>query len=381
MTGIQIENLVHKYRDKKKFVTAVDNVSIDIQQSEFYTLLGPSGCGKTTTLRCIAGLEQPSSGEIHLGGTVVVSDKVWVPTHRRDIGMVFQDYAVWPHMSVFENVAFPLRIAKQFSSSEIRDRVHEALALMNMEQYVNRRATQLSGGQQQRLSLARALVRQPKVLLLDEPLSNLDAKLRDQMRAELREIQRSVKVTTVFVTHDQVEALSLSNRIAVMKNGRVEQEGDPRDIYLSPNSSFVADFVGTTSMLTGVVNSVLSEDEVVLETSMGLLRCRADEPVTEGAHLLVAIRPEAIELTAEPTDSPNCFAADVTLALFVGEAIDYQLRVGDETIRAKSPVRSSYGVGERVYLSMPPSACVILHEKVQSPEPVSAQATQSLGSA
>jgi iron(III) transport system ATP-binding protein len=366
MTAIRIDNLFHTYRDKKKTVTAVDHVSLDIKDSEFYTLLGPSGCGKTTTLRCIAGLEQPTSGTIELGGVVVVSDRVWVPTHRRDIGMVFQDYAVWPHMSVFENVAFPLKISKQFSSSEIRDRVVEALHLMNMEEYVDRRATQLSGGQQQRLSLARALVRQPKVLLLDEPLSNLDAKLREQMRTELRQIQRRVNITTVFVTHDQVEALSLSNRIAVMSNGKVVQEGPPRDIYLAPNSRFVADFVGATSLISGVVEPGDDEAETVVSTSMGRLRCRADGQVGTGDDVIVAMRPESIAVTAEPVPNANCFAAEVKLGLFVGDAVDYQLHVGDEIVRAKGEVGTQFNTGDKVFVSMSPHSCVLLDSELDS---------------
>lgn len=179
MSAIRVDGLVHRYPDHGREVTAVDEVSFEVEENRFYTLLGPSGCGKTTTLRCIAGLEQPTTGTIELDHTVVVSDRVYVPTNKRPIGMVFQDYAVWPHMSVFDNVAFPLHVAKELSNREIRDRVHESLGLMGMADYAERRATQLSGGQQQRLALARALVRQPRVLLLDEPLSNLDAKLRE----------------------------------------------------------------------------------------------------------------------------------------------------------------------------------------------------------
>ena len=283
MAAIRVDQLLHQYSDRGKAVTAVDHVSFEVEENQFYTLLGPIGCGKTTTLRCIAGLELPTSGTIELGGTVVVSDRGIVPTHRRDIGMVFQDYAVWPHMSVFDNVAFPLKVGKRLASSVVKERVYEALSLVNMEQYIDRRATQLSGGQQQRLSLARALVRQPAVLLLDEPLSNLDAKLREQMRKELRLIQRRLKVTTIFVTHDQVEALSMSNRIAVMKDGVIVQEGSPRDIYLAPNSEFVAAFIGATNFIRGTVTGAgLIPGEYTLDTSVGRLVCRTDAPLVVG---------------------------------------------------------------------------------------------------
>jgi iron(III) transport system ATP-binding protein len=364
VTAIRIDNLYHTYKDKKKTVAAVDHISLNIQQGEFYTLLGPSGCGKTTTLRCIAGLEQPTAGSIELGGVAVVSDRAWVPTHRRDIGMVFQDYAIWPHMSVFDNVAFPLKIAKQLRRAEIRERVLEALALMNMEEYVDRRATQLSGGQQQRISLARALVRQPKVLLLDEPLSNLDAKLREQMRTELRLLQRRINITTVFVTHDQVEALSLSSRIAVMSKGKVVQEGPPRDIYLAPNGAFVADFVGATSFVFGVVEQAGGgPQETVVATSMGTLRCRTGVDVRQGDEVTVAIRPESIKVTAEARPSDNCFGGEVKLGLFLGDAVDYQVRVGEETLRAKGDARTQFGIGERVYVSIPADECVLLDQE------------------
>src|SRR5438552_9240906 len=221
-SAVIVSDLVKTFADRRDRVRAVDGVSFQIEEGEFYTLLGPSGCGKTTTLRCIAGLERTDGGQIIVDGKIVSSHSpnVFVPPHKRDIVMVFQSYAIWPHMTVFENVAFPLRVSKQrVPRSEITRRVEAALALVQLEGYGGRMATQLSGGQQQRLALARALVREPKLLLLDEPLSNLDAKLREHMRAELRDIQRRLGVTTIYVTHDQIEALSMSNRIALMEQG------------------------------------------------------------------------------------------------------------------------------------------------------------------
>jgi iron(III) transport system ATP-binding protein len=359
MSAIKINQLCHTYATKNKTVTAVDDVTLDIGDNEFFTLLGPSGCGKTTTLRCIAGLEQPTSGSIELGGTVVVSDRVLVPTHRRDIGMVFQDYAVWPHMSVFDNVAFPLRIGRKLRRAEIAERVEQALELVNMSQYIDRRATQLSGGQQQRLSLARALVRQPKVLLLDEPLSNLDAKLREQMRGELRLIQQRIGITTVFVTHDQVEALSLSTRIAVMSGGRVVQEGSPREIYLEPNSEFVANFVGATSFVAG---RVLTSSPVTLtvETELGALSCRPHPDVRTGASAIVAIRPESLVVTDKPTQGDNCFAGEVELSLFVGDGVDYRIRAGGQSLRARGSARAQFDAGDPVYVNAAADDCVVL---------------------
>ncbi|MCW2598421.1 MAG: Fe3+/spermidine/putrescine transporter ATP-binding protein [Frankiales bacterium] len=359
MSAIRIDQLCHTYATKNKTVTAVDQVSLDIGENEFFTLLGPSGCGKTTTLRCIAGLEQPTSGSIEMDGVVVVSDSVLVPTHRRDIGMVFQDYAVWPHMSVFDNVAFPLRIGRKLRRAEIASRVEQALDLVNMSQYIDRRATQLSGGQQQRLSLARALVRQPKVLLLDEPLSNLDAKLREQMRSELRLIQQRIGITTVFVTHDQVEALSLSTRIAVMSGGRVVQEGSPREIYLEPNSRFVADFVGATSFVAGrALRS--SPDALVLETELGTFNCRPDPEILPGASALVALRPESLVVTDTPGERDNCFAGEVELSLFVGEGVDYRINVGGQSLRARGSARAQFDAGDRVYVNAAADDCVVL---------------------
>jgi iron(III) transport system ATP-binding protein len=367
MSAIQVERLTHAFTSKGKSVVAVDGISLDIAENEFFTLLGPSGCGKTTTLRCIAGLEQPTSGMIALGGTVVVSDRKIVPTHKRDIGMVFQDYAIWPHMSVFENIAFPLRMNRGLGKREIDQRVRDALGMVNMSEYVNRSATQLSGGQQQRLSLARALVRQPSVLLLDEPLSNLDAKLRDRMREELRAIQQRVGITTVFVTHDQVEALSLSTRIAVMNGGRIEQIGTPRNIYLQPNSEFVARFVGSTNLMPGDVAD-RDADGVVVNTAAGQLRCAAAGGRDVNDKVLVAIRPESLTISDARIPGMNSFACTVDLGLFVGDAVDYRVvarestGIGDasQVVRGRGDARHQFEAGERVYANVSAQDCVLL---------------------
>jgi iron(III) transport system ATP-binding protein len=369
MTAIRVTDLHHSYGSGSHATTSVDHISFEVGDGEFYTLLGPSGCGKTTTLRCVAGLEDPQGGTIELGDQVVVSDRHLVPANKRDIGLVFQDYAVWPHMSVFGNVAYPLKVARKLGRAEIKAKVDEALHLVNLERFTDRRATQLSGGQQQRLSLARALVRDPKVLLLDEPLSNLDATLREQMRAELRQIQRRLKVATLFVTHDQIEALSMSNRIAVMHDGQIVQEGTPREIYLQPESQFVAGFVGSTTLISGTVASVERDrDEALVETSMGVLRCRATGALETGARATVVVRPEAVRIREDAGDaSTNVFEGSVEFAQFVGDAVDYRVRVGDESLRVKGHGRSYLRRRDRTFVELPPSECTVLPEPDASP--------------
>ena len=253
---IRIRDLAMSYPGAGAAAPAVRGISLDIPAGAFFTLLGPSGCGKTTTLRCVAGLERPDAGEIAIGDETVFSSArgIWVAPHDRNIGMVFQSYAIWPHMSVFDNVAFPLHYKRpRPSRAETRDRVMAALALVRLDGLADRPAPYLSGGQQQRLALARALVAEPRVLLLDEPLSNLDAKLREEMRLELREMVRRLRVTTLFVTHEQIEALTMSDVVAVMKDGVIVQQGAPADIYGKPAEAFVADFIGKTNLLTGRV--------------------------------------------------------------------------------------------------------------------------------
>src|SRR5438876_8807945 len=243
---LQVTMLRKTFTTERGGVRAVEDVSFTVEEGRFFTLLGPSGCGKTTTLRCVAGLERPEAGTIRLDDAVLSGPGRFMPTYARDIGMVFQSYAIWPHMTVFDNVAFPLRVARTRPTLlEIRQRVSQALATVRLEGLQDRAATKLSGGQQQRLALARALVREPKLLLLDEPLSNLDAKLREQMRMELRQLQRTLRLTTLYVTHDQVEALAMSNVVAVMHQGRIMQTGAPREIYERPANRFVAEFIGS----------------------------------------------------------------------------------------------------------------------------------------
>jgi iron(III) transport system ATP-binding protein len=367
---------------------AVDGVSFTVEEGSFYTLLGPSGCGKTTTLRCTAGLERPDRGTIELGDRVVLSDRTFVPVHQRDIGIVFQSYAVWPHMTVFENVAFPLRVAKKPpQKAKLRERVDAALDLVGLAGFEGRMATQLSGGQQQRLSLARAVVREPQVLLLDEPLSNLDAKLRERMRSELSLIQRRLKITTLFVTHDQIEALSMSDRIGVMQHGKIIQEASPREIYHSPTSEFVAGFIGSTNMVGGTVAGTgpaggeraasdgdsaragaggeqAGKASVLVDTPLGRLAASSTTAWTPGAGVVVAIRPE--DVVIHRTDHPhaealagNVYRAVVRLGLFTGTSVDYQLEVGDQVIQARVSSRIDLERGDRVQVELPAEACAL----------------------
>lgn len=329
---------------------ALNGVSFDVAQGEFFTLLGPSGCGKTTTLQCIAGLEVPSAGKITMGGQTVFSSEhhLMVPANKRDLGMVFQSYAIWPHMTVFENVAFPLiHGPRKVARSEIEPRVREALARVKLDHLADRPAPLLSGGQQQRVALARALVHTPRLLLLDEPLSNLDAKLRDLMRSELRALVKSLGITTMFVTHDQVEAMSMSDRVALMRDGRIVQIGAPRDIYLKPTSAFTANFMGHSNMVPGKVRST-----GVVETALGVLQVD-DATQPAGATVFVIVRPQsAVIHRGNADDILNRCSARITDLNFIGDQIEVDAQCGSLHLRL---VVDSYGdlrLGEQVVVEL-----------------------------
>ena len=285
---IELRNVTKRYGD----LVANDNITLKIQRGELMTLLGPSGCGKTTALRCITGHNIPDEGEIWIDARNVTN----VPTHKRQLGMVFQNFALFPHMTVFDNVEFPLMI-RRMDRTERRERVVEALQLIRMEQYAEHYPRQISGGQQQRVGLARALVYRPKVLLLDEPLSNLDAKLREEMRFEIRELIDRLGITAVYVTHDQAEALALSDRVAVMNVGKIEQVGTPDAIYDYPQSRFVADFIGLSDFIAGTVTTLQVADQTAIIQAKGLeIRVPATPEMAAGQSVLVFIRPNNIEL-------------------------------------------------------------------------------------
>lgn len=361
---IEVKSLSKTFAGRAEQVQAVNGVSFKVDDGRFYTLLGPSGCGKTTTLRCIAGLERPDSGEIEVAGeTVYRANGVFVPAYRRPIGMVFQSYAIWPHLTVFENVAFPLRVGKQrFSADEIRRKVRSALELVEMGGLEDRMATQLSGGQQQRLALARALVREPKVLLLDEPLSNLDAKLRERMRVELRELQRRLRVTTLYVTHDQIEALSMSNVIAVMSAGVVVQEGPPREIYLHPKTQFVAQFIGSTNQLRGKVRSVEGEGLGLVSTEVGEISCGIMNDLSLGANVVVLVRPESVVLhRTRPPETTNVVEGKVATVMFLGEYLDCSVELGKAILQTHQPHSLALRRGETVWIELPAAECMALN--------------------
>jgi len=344
----------------------VRGVSFDLPTGTFFTLLGPSGCGKTTTLRCIAGLERPDSGYIGVGDRALFDGARGeaVPMNQRGIGMVFQSYAIWPHMTVFENIAFPLRVAKQrkYAREEIASLVEQALSTVGLSGYGERPATRLSGGQQQRVALARAIVHRPQLLLLDEPLSNLDASLREEMRAELRRLQQQIGVTTVYVTHDQSEALAMSDQIAVMDRSRVVQLGAPRDIYFRPASAFVASFIGGANLLDGTAEAAVAPGQTgVLRLSGGQrLLCLFPEGATAGAALSVAIRPESIAVGAGAADGDNTLRGTITAASFLGGNARYDITVGDIALRAVGPAETMLDTGADVALAIPPQSAVVV---------------------
>ena len=344
---------------------AVDRVSFEVEAGAFYTLLGPSGCGKTTTLRCVAGLERPDEGEILIDGEPVSSSATghWVPPNRRAIGMVFQSYAIWPHMTVFDNVAFPLRYGvSKLAARDVRERVGRALEHVQLNGLEDRPAPHLSGGQQQRLALARALVMEPKVLLLDEPLSNLDAKLREEMRTELRRLIKAVGITTIFVTHEQIEALTLSDVIAVMNAGRIIQEGAPVQIYLRPLSPFVADFIGQSNLLDGTV-SATTPDMATIDSPIGRLQCVAPATVVTGDKVVVALRPEHIEPEVTGSGRENVFEGTLETASFIGNAMDCTIRVREQPLKVLLQPDHMPDIGGRVTFSIAARHSLALAEK------------------
>jgi iron(III) transport system ATP-binding protein len=362
---IEVKSLVKIYADGDSAgVKAVNEVSFTVEEGRFYTLLGPSGCGKTTTLRCIAGLERANEGEIIVAGNKVFSAATgtFVPAYRRPIGMVFQSYAIWPHLSVFENVAFPLRVGKQrINNNDIKKKVATALEQVELGDYGERMATQLSGGQQQRLALARALVREPQVLLLDEPLSNLDAKLRERMRVELRELQRRLRITTLYVTHDQIEALSMSNQIAVMNAGVIVQEGGPRDIYLQPKNKFVANFIGSTNQLPGQIAKTNSDGTGVVRTDVGELSCALLSGLSNGAKVVVVIRPESVVLHQnKPNHDANIVEAKIGAAMFLGEYLECTIECGPHVLQTHQRHTLQVRRGDPVWVDLPAGDCMAL---------------------
>jgi iron(III) transport system ATP-binding protein len=323
-------------------VTAVHDVNLDIEKGELVTLLGPSGCGKTTTLRMIAGFEFPTQGSITLDGREINS----LPPHKREMSMVFQSYAIFPHLTVFENIAYGLNV-QRLSKAVIKERVDKVLDLVHLEGYGDRAPTQLSGGQQQRVALARALIMEPKVLLMDEPLSNLDAKLREEMRTEIRRIQKAMNITSVYVTHDQIEAMTLSDRIVVMNEGLIEQIGTPVEIYRFPNSRFVADFIGRANFVPGEVRQK-SDGRLTVNVfgeTLELTNIQRDFRTQEAVTLI--IRPEMIRIKK----SGELFKGVIRRTVYLGDVIEYDVEVSGQLltgIETDPYVMEPFPVGEQV---------------------------------
>ena len=355
MPEIHVQNLVKQFGEQR----ALDDVSFTVAEGELFTLLGPSGCGKSTTLMSIAGFQHPEAGRIAVGSETFfdAAGRVAVPAEQRNLGIVFQSYAVWPHMTVFENLAFPLKVRK-LRKGAIRTRVLEVLELVEMTPYEKRYPHQLSGGQQQRVALARALVYSPSVLLLDEPFSNLDAKLRERARAWVKELQHRLGLTTIFVTHDQDEALSMSDRVAVMSAGEVQQIATPEEVYRRPANRFVAEFVGRVNLIQGV--AARTAGGVVVDIAGSPLRLTVDTPNGASGPVTVAIRPEAVTLTPfEDTtvNGTNTWEADVGTVAFLGDHYEYEVSAGQIHLTVQS---SRLVPGDRIRVHIPPGACAVV---------------------
>ena len=353
----------------KKFAAtaAVDDLSLDIADGEFVSLLGPSGCGKTTTLRLIAGFLQPDGGEIHVGGAVVSSRSLLLPPERRNMSMIFQSYAVWPHMTVAQNVAYGLKF-KKLTKQEISAKVTKLLGVVHLAELKDRYSAELSGGQQQRVALARALVVEPQILLMDEPLSNLDANLREEMRFEIRRLHEEFRITTIYVTHDQAEAMATSDRIAVLDKGRMAQVGRPAEIFDRPRTRFVAEFVGKANILTG---RWCGDGKIQLGEQF-TLQVAADGAVGGSVEVAVCLRPHNIKLTADETEArrlasigDNVFAGAIERRIYFGDAVDYTIDLTPQPIKLRvvSSPSELFETGQRIFAAASPDHCVVVSEE------------------
>jgi iron(III) transport system ATP-binding protein len=353
MASVTLTKLTKEFPGAKP----VTDVSLDIRDGELIALLGPSGCGKTTTLRMIAGFIVPTRGEIRVGDRIVSSKDSVVPPEHRRMSMIFQSYAVWPHMTVFDNVAFGLKMRK-LSAADVKERVDRMLDIVHLKPLAARYPSELSGGQQQRVALARALANEPETLLLDEPLSNLDANLREEMRFEIRRLHDEFGITSVYVTHDQSEAMVTADRVVVMNAGRIEQVGTPEDIYDRPATRFVASFIGMNNLLDC---RLASGRAIVADTPLAI---ENPAETNTNAQLVLAIRPHEIELFAQgtkPGDSMNVLPGTVTRQSFLGDARDYLVNlINGQTVRVSAKPAMRAAVGETVWLRLPPSHCKLL---------------------
>jgi iron(III) transport system ATP-binding protein len=370
MPGVTITSLTKRYGD----VAAVEGLSLEVKPGELVALLGPSGCGKTTTLRLVAGFLKPEAGEIWVGNRCLSSSAAVVPPERRRMAMIFQSYALWPHMTVAQNVGYGLRFKRHLSRPERQQRVREMLRVVQLAGFEGRYPGELSGGQQQRVAVARALVVEPEILLLDEPLSNLDANLREEMRFEIRRLHEAFGITTLYVTHDQAEAMVISDRIAVLQWGRVAQLGTADELFAQPRTRFVAEFIGKTNLIDGVAVTV---DTV----ARGDLRLRvASARLAPGARVTVSIRPHQIELLGPPGEGvvsapntagagsgPNTLRGTVRHASFLGDSVDYQVQIAesDVVLRVAAPTSRRLRPGDPVGLRIDPTACLALADPAE----------------
>jgi iron(III) transport system ATP-binding protein len=370
---LRVERLTKIFENATDAIAGgIREASFALDPGSFFTLLGPSGCGKTTTLRCIAGLETPDAGAISVDGRPLfdAGQRVNVPVEQRSVGMVFQSYAIWPHMTVFENVAFPFTVGKHRGTprAEVAEAVKRALAIVDLDGFQARSATRLSGGQQQRVALARAIVHEPRLLLLDEPLSNLDAQLRDDMRGELKRLQSKIGITTVYVTHDQSEALALSDRIAVIDQGRITQIGTPHDIYFRPANPFVARFVGATNLLAGrLIGSADGRGEVEVLGGRHI-RCLVPQGIADPAAVSVSIRPESIQLIAAgpraANGQDNCLAGRINGVTFLGAACRIDVVSDGVNLHVTAPADMPLPADGEVLLLFAPERTVALPGRV-----------------
>ncbi|HXG52339.1 MAG TPA: ABC transporter ATP-binding protein [candidate division Zixibacteria bacterium] len=362
MATVTLTGLTKRFAE----TAAVEDLHLEIADGEFVSLLGPSGCGKSTTLRLIAGFLQPDAGEIRVGGGLVSSPSVLVPPERRSMSMIFQSYAVWPHMTVAQNVAYGLKF-KKLSRREMDRRVERFLKLVRLESLKDRYPAELSGGQQQRVALARALVVEPQILLMDEPLSNLDANLREEMRFEIRRLHEEVRITTVYVTHDQAEAMATSDRIAVLNAGRIIQVGAPTEIFDRPKTRFVAEFVGKTNILSGRFEGA----DTLLLGNGGRVRV-AGNGGPSGGEGIVCLRPHNIVLAAGESEARqledrgyNVFSGVIRRSIYFGDAIDYTIELPSSPValRVLAPPSQRYALNQPIYAAARPEHCVVLKER------------------
>jgi iron(III) transport system ATP-binding protein len=347
-------------------VVAVADLSFDVEEGQILVIVGASGCGKTTTLRCIAGLERPTGGTISVYGQVVASDSVFVPPERRGIGMMFQSYALWPHMTVFDNIGYGLTL-KKTPAPALRQAVQQAIELVGLSGLEQRYPSDLSGGQQQRVALARSAVAEPRVLLLDEPLSNLDAKLREQMRIDLRRLVKKLGMTAIHITHDQTEAMAIADRILFLRNGRIEQAGAPRELYDTPATRFVADFIGSANFFDATI-SPSEGGEITLQVGENWrLRGNVPPPSSITDRVMLAIRPENVVLSPVHVAGPNVFPGVVLEEIFLGEHAEYRVRVGE--VELISHDRGAYAVGSDIFVTVAPGKIICLPPDATTTKP------------